>query len=367
MLKQIQSNSSNKSSEYQTLPSLNDLDKHYKNLLQKDCNLTKQDFPEPLNTKPIDSLNQNITIQEIKESINYLKTKKTPGLDNIRNEMIKCSDRNMIEHPQTLFNDIMESGYYPTSWNQGLICSIYKSGKKDDPNNYMGITLSNCLGKLFNTILYNRLQNELQKNIVLSPTQAGFRKDNRTSDHIFTLFSLIYKYIKKGKYLYTCFVDFQKAYHSIRRDSLKQKLEQVGIKGNLVDIITSIYSSTKVSLSYNSYVSTPFSTFIGLKQGDILSIIFFNLFINDLPMLLEKHSTQSEESKPPELFNTEINSLLFANDLAIFSLTKNELQEKLDFLEKYCRQWDLSLNLKKTKVIIFNKQGNTIKKNYILL
>ena len=93
--------------------------------------------------------------------------------------MIKYSDRNMIEHLQTLFNNIMESGYYPTSWNQGLICSIYKSSKKDDPSNCRGITLSNCLGKLFNRILYNRLQNELQKNIALSPAQAGFRKDHR--------------------------------------------------------------------------------------------------------------------------------------------------------------------------------------------
>ena len=100
-------------------------------------------MPEPLNAKPITSPNQKITIEEIKESFKYLKTKKGSGLqtrDNITNEIIKYSDKNMIEHLQTLFNDIMESGYYPTSWNQGLICSIYKLGKKDDQNNYRGIT-----------------------------------------------------------------------------------------------------------------------------------------------------------------------------------------------------------------------------------
>ena len=91
-------------------------------------------------------------------------------------------------------------------------------------------------------------------------------------------------------------------------------------------------SSIKVSLSYNSYVSTPFSTSIGLKQGDILSTMFFNLFLNDLPVLLEKHRTQSEESESLELFNTQISYLLFADDLKIFSLTKGGLQEKLDFL-----------------------------------
>ena len=58
-------------------------------------------------------------------------------------------------------------------------------------------------------------------------------------------------------------------------------------------------------------------------------------------MKLEKHNTQSEESKSPELFNTEISSLLFADHLVIFSLTKNGLQEKLDTLGKHCRQWDL--------------------------
>ena len=186
--------------------------------------MTKQDFPQQLKTKPIDSRNQKITVAQIKKIIKYLKT-KAPGLDNITNEMMKCFDRNMTEHLHTLFNNIRESGYYPTSWNQGLICSIYKAGKKDDPNNYRGITLSNCLGKLFNTILYNELQNEPQKNIVSSPAQNGFRKDHRTSDHLFTLFGLINKYIKTGKYLYKCLIDFQKAYDSIRQDSLKQKLE----------------------------------------------------------------------------------------------------------------------------------------------
>ena len=98
--------------------------------------MRKQNFPEPFNIKPIHSLNQKITIEEIKESINYLKTKKATSLDNITNKMIKCSDKNMIEHLQTLFIIFMESSYYPTSRNQGLICSIYKLGKNNDSNNY---------------------------------------------------------------------------------------------------------------------------------------------------------------------------------------------------------------------------------------
>ena len=79
-------------------------------------------------------------------------------------------------------------------------------------------------------------------------------------------------------------------------------------------------------------------------------------------MQLKKHNTLSEESECPKLFNTQISSLLFADDMAVFFLSLRMGYKKLDILEKYCRQWDLNLNLKKTNVIIFNKQGNTKKK-----
>ena len=159
----------------------------------------------------------------------------------------------------------------------------------------------------------------------------------------------------------TSFVDFQNAYDSVRPYNLKQKLEQLGIKWNFLDIITSLYSSTKVSLFFNIYVSNPCSTFIGLKQGGILTKMFFDLFIDDLSMLLEKYNAQHEESGFPELFNTHIIFLLFVDDSEIFSFSKNELHEKL---EQYCRQWDLNLNLKKTKIIKLYKQYNTIKIHY---
>ena len=66
-----------------------------------------------------------------------------------------------------------KTGYYQNSLNEGLIFSIHKSGEKYNPNNYWGTTLSNSLGKLFNTILYNKLTDKLMKTNFLSPVQAG--------------------------------------------------------------------------------------------------------------------------------------------------------------------------------------------------
>ena len=169
---------------------MQDLSKHYKELLQKKHKLTIKQRNECKNLENFDSLNGGITSEEIKQTIKKLKNKKVPGNDSITNEIIKYSDDLMLVKLEKLFNKIFKTGYYANSWNEELIFSIHKSGEKENPNNCRGITLSNSLGKLFNTILYNRLTTKLQNANILSPAQAGFRKDHRTSDHIFTFFSL---------------------------------------------------------------------------------------------------------------------------------------------------------------------------------
>ena len=67
-------------------------------LLQKNCNWIKHKFPETSNIKPIDSLNQRITTEEIKEIVKSLKSQKAQGLDNKTNEMMKCLDNSITNN-----------------------------------------------------------------------------------------------------------------------------------------------------------------------------------------------------------------------------------------------------------------------------
>jgi hypothetical protein len=85
-------------------------------------------------------------------------------------------------------------------------------------NNYRGISVASCLGKLFNSLLQKRLTDYLEINKLTSFNQGGFRSGYRTTDHIFILKTLINKYLHKLKSkLYVCFVDFKKAFDSIDR------------------------------------------------------------------------------------------------------------------------------------------------------
>ena len=73
--------------------------------------------------------------------------------------MIKCSNNALLSKITKLFNLILDSGYYPETWNHGHIHSIYKNGSKKDPSNYREITLLSSLGKLFSSLIRNRIEN----------------------------------------------------------------------------------------------------------------------------------------------------------------------------------------------------------------
>ena len=111
-----------------------------------------------------------------------------------------------------------------------------------DPGNYRGICVSSCLGKFFCIILNQRLTDFVLEKKISHPSQIGFLSNNRTSDHIFTLCTLIDKYVHKhNSKLYTSFIDFRKAYDSIWHEGLLYRLLSYGIRGKLFKLIKHLY------------------------------------------------------------------------------------------------------------------------------
>ena len=98
-----------------------------------------------------------ITTKEISKCISKLKNKKSPGLDCIIPEMIKYSQHVLLPILVKIFNQILRSGIYPSKWLIGYVIPIYKKGDSLDPSNYRGITITSCFGKLYNSILNNRI------------------------------------------------------------------------------------------------------------------------------------------------------------------------------------------------------------------
>lgn len=174
------------------------------------------------NQNPLD---YQITEAELLAKIQALQPKKASGPDGILNEMLKFDDHKFNIAILKLFNLILGVGHFPDLWSEGIITPIFKSGNKFDPNNYRGICVSSNLGKLFCSILNSRLQDFLREHDVLSKSQIGFTPKHRTTDHIYTLHTLINKDVHQNKRkIFSCFVDFKKVFDSIWHDGLFLKL-----------------------------------------------------------------------------------------------------------------------------------------------
>ena len=169
------------------------------------------------------------------KAIKELKCNKAHGIDGVLNEYIKYTADLMIDIWVKLFNRILDSGEIPSDWSTGIIITLYKGkGSQLDPNNYRGITLLSCVGKLFTSILNNRLNAFLNVYGVLNENQAGFRKMYSTTHHIFTL---------------KCLIDLckfrKRKLDKINRIALWHKLIQSNIPGRLLNVIKSMYANIK--------------------------------------------------------------------------------------------------------------------------
>ena len=275
----------------------------------------------------------------------------------LKKEMIKSALPFLSKPITKAFNMILNTNKFPKSWTNGIITPVHKNGSQFDPNNYRGITLSSCLGKLFCHIINNRICSDLENRASLKQEQAGFRKNHRTSDHIFVLRTIIDKYVlnaKNSRKLYACFIDLRKEFDTVWHDGLLLKLQKAGINGKIYKVIKSMYSSSQSRVKSKHTMSEHIEITQGVHQGRVLSPVLFNIFINDI-------GEDLLENNVPILNGHKISHLLYADDLLLLSTSENELQRNITIINEFCNKWGLSVNADKSKVMVFSKSGRISK------
>ena len=193
-------------------------------------------------------LDNPISEEELKHVILALKLNKSPGTDGLIAEIFKCSFDIISPLLLKLFNTIFLSGTYPSAWSKGLITPIHKKGDLDHTNNYRGITLINILSKIYSHILNNRLLKWASVNGKISDSQFGFQKNKSTVDCIFIFHAIISKILNDREKLYCCFIDYQKAFDSVNRAFLWQKLLREGCSKTMLKALFSMYESVKCKI-----------------------------------------------------------------------------------------------------------------------
>ena len=201
-------------------------------------------------------------------------------------------------------------------------------------------------------MINNRLSEWAEHYYVLIEAQAGFRPGMGTVDNIFVLHGLITHHLNHGKKLFCAFVDFTKAFDYVVRDNLWCKLVKLGLRGNILNIIKSMYESVKSRVKFCGKIGNEYFCSLGVRQGECLSLLLFSLFLNDIE---EQFSHSGVEGLDLDLFKFFM--LLYADDIVVFANNAEQLQAGLDVLSEYCARWKLKVNVSKTKILVFRKGG----------
>ena len=247
--------------------------------------------------------------------------------------MLKASSSTVLPILHKIFNKVLDTGNFPKIWNIDSLTPIHKKGPKDDTNNYRGISVSSCVGKLFCRILNNRIINFAENNDIFKKEQTGFRKSHRTSDNIFILKTILSKYLYKGsKKIFACFVDFSKAFDSVWQKGLLFKLYSNGIRGKIFNIINDIYTNNQTRVKNLQGLGKLLSPSRGVRQGCSMSPTLFNVFLSDLPESLRGPMLDS-----PLIDKYPVACLLYADDLMLLSTSASGLQNILHRLDSRWR------------------------------
>ena len=124
---------------------------------------------------------------------------------------------------------------------------------------------------------------------------------------------------------------------------------ECGISSKMLNMIIALYNNVTSCVKLNNSITEEFPCEVGLRQGDCLSpILLFSLYINDLPGKLSRKKHM-----------TDIDILLYADDLAMLANSREELKDKLNLLHLYCKDRNLNVNINKSKIMVFNAVKDT--------
>ena len=290
--------------------------------------------------------NVEVTIPEMEKIVKSINIGKSSAVTNFSSGVLK--DAFLVILPQLvhMYNLSFSTGIFPDVWKIANVIPLKKGGDPTDVNNLRPVSLLPLPGKLAERIIHTHIANFIEVRGLLNKNQGGFRKERSTISTTAKFVDDILLGMNDSQYTVATFIDLKKAFDTINHEILIRKLPNFGINDNIVTWIKNYLNNRKQKCTVNGRTSSELDITCGVPQGSILGPLLFLLFINDLDQ---------------DLLHSRV--LLYADDTVLYATHDQEafahlwVAEDLKLLTTWCQKNKLTVNINKTKVMLFGTRN----------
>ena len=303
-------------------------------------------------------LEEEFQNKEVQTAIKKLNLGKTPGYDGISSEHVKYAGIVLVTVLCILFNMCVACEYIPCNFRRGIQVPLYK-GKNTcslNPDNYRGITLLSTFNKLFEAIVWERIQQWWFDERVTSVLQGAARKGFSCVHTALTLQETIAKERENGRKVFVAFYDVAKAFDSVWTDGLFFQLHEMGVTGSLWRLLYRSYIDFQCCVRIGSKHSNWYTMECGIHQGGYLSLVKYTAYIDSLITILE------ESDLCCKIYRIKSSPLGYADDLAASTVSKQRMDRVMSIVYQHGCDWRYSFNASKSAVLVY---GDTDKERRI--
>ncbi len=307
-------------------------------------------------------LGDEVSYEECVSSLRFAKNGTAPGLDGIPFEVWKALHARYTEDSRfpdrtgfdvvgllrAAFEDMRVHGVSTkTGLAHGWMAPIYKEkGERTRVVNYRPITLLNTDYKLLSKILAVRLAEVAPQ--LIHRAQAGFVPGRKIQNHTQLARLMMHWAEENEENGAIVALDQEKAYDKIAHDYLWRVLQKFGIPATFIHMVQSLYKGAVTSVMINGILSEPYRIYRGVRQGDPLSCLLFDLAIEPLSAMIRKSDIKGFNI--PRC-NEVLKAVLFADDTTVYLSCDDDFGVLQHVLDTWCSAAKARFNLGKTEII----------------
>lgn len=294
------------------------------------------------------NVNNNFTFtltdqEQIHKIIRGIKSNSS-GCDTVTLQMIKLCIPAILTYITHIINCCLESGYFPSTWKQTIICPIPKVKNPTNINDLRPISLVPVLSKILEKVIYIQLEEYFNENQIIPSHQSGFRSGHSTTTALINISDSILKSIDNKLAAVSVFLDFSKAFDRVNHALLCNKLKYYGLDEVSVAFFTCYLEGRSQFVRTQHGISSTELVVSGVPQGSVLGPLLFLLYTADINTGLKFMDIHSY---------ADDTQLIYSFHPTNYQYASNCINEDLNILTNYCENHVLQINTLKTNAMLF--------------